>query len=322
MKQGSQKQRILLIQQALKEHSDQNHPLTTAELVQYCFDHGIQSERKSIYDGLDTLRDFGMDIVYTLHPKRGYFLGNPLFQTAELKLLIDAVQASSFVSAKKSKLLIQKLSSLTSIHEAKRLTRQISYPKNKVMNERIFYTIDSLQQAIECDRPVSFLYFDITVQKQKQYRHHSRRYQLIPYAMVWENQRYYCIGYDQKHRSFSHYRIDKIDNLRILPDPIEKISFDLNEYTSRVFNMYQGKQENIILQVDIALANTIFDQFGQDVLISDVNEENFIIQFPMSIAPTLISWLFQFGQKIKVLSPDLLIEEMKKAASEVLALYP
>lgn len=321
MKQKDQKKRILILQQALLEKSSEEHPLTMQQLLQCCEEAGISAERKAIYDDLRVLQEFGMDIIYTRTPKQGYFVASRLMETAELKLLIDAVQASSFISCAKSEKIIRKLSSMTNCYEAQKLTSSISYPKNKAMNESIFYLIDQIQEAIDQSCAVSFQYFDLTIKKERKYRYESRRYDLIPYALFWDNQRYYCIGYDVRHQSFSHYRVDKMDRLKLMDVIHERQPFDLNEYTSRIFNMYQGVQEDIVLKVDISLANTIFDQFGQDVLIESVQENSFIVHLSMNIAPPLISWLLQFNQRLQVLSPALLIDEIRKTAIDALALY-
>ncbi len=321
MAQSNHKLRLLLIRQALIQKSDENHPLSLSDLIQLCYDHGLSAERKAIYDDLRALRESGLDILLTRQPKTGYFLADAPFETAELRLLIDAVQAASFISVKKTQQLIAKLSSLTNDYAAKKLLRTIAYPKNKASNENIFYTIDALQEAIDGHHPVSFLYFDMTVERQKQYRRSRFRYTLIPYAMIWENQRYYCIGMDQKHRGFSHYRIDKMDQLTLSTEVVEKQPFDCNEYISRIFRMYSGEAESVTLKVNRSLANAIFDQFGQEVLISEVTADSFLVHLTLSIAPPFLSWLFQFGNQIQVISPASLKETLKKTAQEVLQLY-
>lgn len=321
MIQSSNKHRLLLIQQALYQKSSENCPLSSNDLVQICYDAGIKAERKAIYTDIQALQDFGMDILFTRAPKQGWFVASRLFETAELKLLIDAVQASSFVTASKTKLLTEKLSQLSSPDQTKQLTREIIYPKNKMANEQIFYTIDQIQQAISENKAIHFYYFDINVHRQKKYRKQKQKYTLVPYAMIWDNQRYYCIGYDRKHQSFIHYRIDKMENISLEETHSDKLSFDLQEYISRVFSMFHGKNETVSLEVDNTLANVFFDQFGQDILISEVKETTFIVHLPVSVSMALIGWLLQFEDKVKVLAPQSMIETIKKTAQAVLSLY-
>lgn len=321
MTQSSNKHRLLLIQQALYQKSSESSPLSSSDLVQICYDAGIKAERKAIYSDIQALQDFGMDILFTRVPKQGWFIASRLFETAELKLLIDAVQASSFVTPSKTKQLTEKLSQLSSPDQAKQLVREIIYPKNKMANEQIFYSVDQIQQAISENKAIQFYYFDINVYRQKKYRKQKQKYSLVPYAMIWDNQRYYCIGYNRKHQNFIHYRIDKMENISLEEESSDKLPFDLQEYASRVFSMFHGENETLSLEVDHTLANVFFDQFGQDILISEVKEETFIVHLPISVSMTLIGWLLQFKDKVMVLSPDSVIDEIKKTAQSVLSLY-
>ncbi len=321
MKTLNQRSRILLILKLLQQKSDENHPISMPEIMQHCFDHGIQAERKAIYKDIETLNQLGYEILFTRHKKQGYFCSAPYFQSAELKLLIDAVFASSFLPKKKSKELVHKLTSLTNEFEQQSLLSQCYFPENKVGNERILYNIDTLQQAILQNQAITFQYFDITVNKQKKYRKQAKRYNLIPYATIWENQRYYCIGYYQKYQNFIHYRIDKMENIKLEPNTHEKIIFDLSEYTKHFLGMYSGNKENITLKVDIDLVNEVFDQFGQEVLISEVKDSTFTVNLVLTLSPTLLSWIVQFKDKITVLSPPSLIADIKNLATSLLKNY-
>ena len=321
MKNTNQKKRILILLQTLQKYSDENHPLKMSDLIQYCYDQGIHAERRSIYDDIRELKEAGYEILFTRIPYQGYFLATQPFEMAELRLLSDAVQASNFVTEKKSRQLVNKLAQLTSVHQGHALTKQVYFFKHKFSNEEIFYTIDQFQQAIANHYAVCFQYFDITVNKQKKYRRQAREYHLIPYALIWENQRYYCIGYDTRYQNFTHYRLDKIDHLTMIEEVQKKMPFDMHHYASRVFNMFQGESTNITLRFDLSLINTVFDQFGQDVLITEVSSESFTINLTMGLAPTFIGWLLQFGQRVTVLSPQKLIDQMQQVANEVLHQY-
>lgn len=321
MKKNDNRIRLLAVLEILQTYSDEKHPLSSTDILQYLSLQNISAEKKAIIKDIKALEEAGLDILFTHTPKQGYYLASRLFEKVELRLLIDAIQASSFISYAKSKQLIQKLTSLNSQYDAENLNSTI-IDNNKSTNEKLFYSINELQNALQEKRAVSFLYFDLDIHKQKIYRKQKRRYTLIPYTTLWNNQRYYCIGYDTKHQSFSHYRIDKMEDIQLENIQLERPVFHLQEYISKhIFDMYQGKQDTVKLRVDLSLLNVIYDQFGQDILIYNIQENTFDIAVSVSISVTFISWLFNFGNKIQVLAPSSLIEQIKKTAHETLSLY-
>lgn len=321
MKKNDNRIRLLAVLEILQAYSDEKHPLSSTDIIQYLSERGISAEKKAIIKDIKALEEAGLDLLFTHTPKQGYYLASRLFENVELRLLIDAIQASSFISYAKSKQLIQKLTSLNSQYDNESLNG-ILIDNHKSKNEKLFYSINELQQALQEKRAISFLYFDLDIHKQKQYRKEKRRYNLIPYTTLWNNQRYYCIGYDTKHQSFAHYRIDKMEDIQLENIIVERPLFNLQEYsTNHIFDMYQGKQGTVKLRVDLSLLNVIYDQFGQDVLIYNIQENTFDIAVSVSISITFISWLFNFGNKIQVLAPSSLIEQIKKTALETLSLY-
>lgn len=321
MKQTKSKQRLLFVLKELYQNSDEKHPISCGELILRCSEQGFGCDRKAIYNDLQALEESGFDILYTRTPRQGYFLASRLFEAAELRLVRDSLQASRMISPKKKQRLFQKLSALGSKYDAVYLNAPSLPEENKTVNEGLFYTIDLLLKAIDENHPVSFYYYDLDLNRQKVYRRNKARYTLIPYALIWENQRYYCIGMDERHDNFSHWRIDKMDYLLVLDETASKRRFDLSEYSSRVFGMFQGPLENVVLRAERSLLNVIFDQFGQDVLISEVTETHFVVHLLIGVAPPLVSWLFQFEGRIEVLAPASFIETMKKTAQSVLSLY-
>lgn len=313
--------RLLAVLKILVQYSDENHPLSSVDILQYLSEQNILAEKKAIVKDIKALEAAGLDILYTHSPKQGYYLSSRLFENVELGLLVDAIQSSSFISYQKAEELIQKLTSSNSIYDAENFKSTI-IKHNKPTNQKLFYSINELQLALQQKRAISFLYFDFDIYKQKIYRKNSKRYSLIPYTTLWNNQRYYCIGYDIKHQSFAHYRIDKMDDIQLEGIALERPSFNYQEYASNnIFDMYQGKQETVLLRVDHSLLNVIYDQFGQDVLINNIQKDTFDLAVSVSISITFISWLFNFGNKIQVLGPLSLIEQIKKTAQEVLSLY-
>ncbi len=317
-KSENSKLKCLMILKILCKYSNSDHPLNATKINDYLSEFNLESERKSIYRDIEVLKNAGFNIEST---REGFYAGDLLFELPELKLLVDAVQSSSFITAKKTKEIVQKLTTLTNDYDALQLNRQLFLSKKKTENEKIFYLVDKLQQAISQNKPVTFKYFDYTIRKEKKYRRNSSRYHLLPYALLWENQQYYCIGYSEKYQNFSHYRVDRMDDIEVLNDPQDKIDLDLDEYTSKVFGMFTGQDETVTLSVDQSLANVIFDTFSKDVLISQSDEKSFTIHVKVSISEPFIAWIMQFQGKIKVLSPLSLIEKIKKQAQDLLSQY-
>lgn len=312
----NQKLKLFKLITLFQQQSDEQHPLTLPQIITYLEQQGIQVERKSLYDDIKTLREVGYDLIYTRNV--GYYLYQREYELAELKLLCDAVRSSNFITARKSKELIEKLSQQVSIYQASQLKQELDFPVAKSKNEAILYNVDAILQAIRKDVEIQFKYFDITVKKEKKYRRQSGTYSLFPYALIWDNQRYYCIGYSFKHNQFSHYRVDKMEAIQLQTIRLDRIPFLLKEYSAKIFNMYSAPVENMTLRFDLTLANAVFDQFGQDVLITHVEPDFFDVNLSLSVAPPFLGWLFQFGRKVQVLAPESLKETLKKAALDML----
>lgn len=312
------KLKCLKVLEILCKHSNELHPLNATKINDYLIEQNLESERKSIYRDINVLKKAGFNIEST---REGAYMNDLLFQLPELKLLVDAVLSSSFITPKKTGQLIQKLTSLTNEYDAIQLNRHLFLSKKKTENEKIFYFVDSIQQAINQNTQITFKYFDYTIKKEKKYRRNNNRYLLLPYALLWENQQYYCIGYSFKYNDFVHYRVDRMDDIEILNDPQEKIKFDLDEYTSKVFGMFAGEDESVTLVVDKNLTNVIFDTFSKDVLITHSDENTFTIHVKVSISDPFIAWLLQFKGKIKVIEPFSLIEQIKQHAQDILDQY-
>lgn len=311
--------RLLYLLDLFKQETNELHPFTMPMILDYLDSKGIVAERKSIYEDIDTLKEWGLDILYTR--PHGYYLANDEFDDIEIKLLVDVIASSDFLTKKKTKELQEKLLHCLNVHEQTSIRNQIFQNPNKFKNENIYYSLDAIQTAINQNATIEFMYFDVTVDKQKKYRKNSTPYTLIPYALLYENQRYYCIGYSLKHNNFSHYRVDKMDHVILQQDYNEKKNFNLSTYKTKYFNMTLGDIENITLEFDLSLVNIVFDTFTQDVLIQKVNASTFTINVSTTISTNFIGWLMQFGKKVKVHSPPSLIDEIKSLIDEVQELY-
>ena len=219
---ANQKRKLLLLQQLLLEQTDEDHPLTVAEIIARLEQQGIAAERKSIYDDMEALRALGLDVQSRKGKAPGWFVGERTFQLAELKLLVDAVQSSRFITQRKSRELIGKLESLASVHQARQLQRQVYVAgRVKSMNESVYYNIDKLHTAISTHRTITFKYFEYNVRKEKVFRREGRRYVVSPCGLIWDDEKYYLAGYDHRSGEMRHYRVDKMTEIAVTCLPRE-----------------------------------------------------------------------------------------------------
>ncbi len=326
----NQKAKLLYLYQILREESDENHPLTMADLLEKLARRGVTAERKSVYDDLDILRgEFDLPILKTGSRHCGYYLAEREFQLAELKLLVDAIQSSKFITTKKSEQLIGKLEKFASRHEAGQLQRQV-YINNrgKSMNESIYYNVDCIHNAIFQNRQITFLYFrwEITFQGsqrvKKSYRREGRRYQVSPYALIWANENYYLVGQEPGSDTPKHYRVDKMEQIQITGTPREERPeldrLDTALYTRRVFDMFGGETQTVKLRVKNTLTGVIIDRFGTDVFLSPDDDTHFLVTTEVSVSPTFFGWLFSLGDGVQLLSPASAVEHGRQMAEQIL----
>jgi len=311
--------------QILLNETDENHPLTINELIVKLAAYNIDVERKTVYADIEALRQFGLDIKMQKSKTFDYFIASRTFELPELKLLVDAVQASKFITVKKSNELIKKLESLTSKYEATQLQRQV-YVSNRIktMNESIYYNVDAIHQAIAERKKICFQYFEYTVDKQKKFRKDGKYYTVSPVSLIWDDENYYLISYSSKYNGFTHYRIDKMNNIRLNDEPLETFDqeeFDVALYAQKIFGMFNGQEQQVTLQFDNSLAGVVIDRFGKDIHISKSDEKHFTVTLKIAISPVFFGWLFQFGTMAKVLSPESLIKDIHLQANAILHQY-
>lgn len=329
-KGSNQKMKLLYLQKILLERTDEDHPMTMAEIAAALADYGISAERKSLYDDIEALRTFGLDIVKSGSGSSfGYAVVTRTFELPELKLLVDAVQSSRFLTHKKSNELIKKVESLASTHEASLLQRQV-YVANRIkaMNESIYYNVDKIHAAISTDRQISFLYFEWAVdftgtQKvKKQLRKDGGRYQISPWALVWDDENYYMVGFDSDAGMIKHYRVDKMSDIALTEQHRDGRShfeqFDPAIYSKKIFGMFGGEEETVTLHFVNRLIGVVLDRFGKDVFLSPVDEDHFSVTIHAVVSPRFLSWLFGFGNEVTIVSPPSLLEKYRAMAAEVL----
>ena len=317
------KLKLLYLAQFLQEQTDEEHPKTVQDMLAYLERYDITAERKSIYADLELLKFYGMDIQSVKSKSYGYFLGERDFQLPELKLLIDVVQASPFLTPNKSMELIGKLEKLTSQPNARQLRRQV-YVMNRprTNNEQLYYAVDGINTAINENRKITFRYFDWTTDGEKQFRHDGACYLTNPVALCVDRY-YYLVAYDTATQDYRHYRVDRIANLSVSKesrDPLPR-EFDLGQYVKTIFDMYNGRTATIRLEFDRSLINAVIDRFGVNAPMHAVSEDRCTLTAPVEIGPTFFGWLFQFGTQVKLLSPDDVRDEFTAYCRDVLRQY-
>ena len=347
------KLKLLYLYDILRKKTDEDHAITMEEILASLEMRGIHAERKSIYTDIQTLKDFGANILGE-KVGRGYeykYVGRE-FQMPELKLLVDAVQSSRFITTRKSRELIRKIEGLASIYEAGELDRQVHVAgRIKTMNESIYYNVDAIHRAIAEDVQIRFKYFRWTHKKEQELRHDGADYVVSPWGLVWDDENYYLIGYDatagEKHGQdaasepggdgfrtdgstgskgeIRHYRVDKMKNIRLTKDKREgKSEFDernMATYTEKRFGMYDGDIVRITLLCKNDMAGVIIDRFGKDTPMIPADDDHFEAKVDMALSFLFLGWVASMGDAIKVIAPDEAVEQMREMVKGLNEIY-
>ncbi len=324
-KSYNQKLKLLYLMKIFLENTDENHALTIKEISAELAKYEIRSERKSLYDDIEMLRVFGLEICVSRDRQVRYYVGSHMFELAELKLLVDAVQSSRFITEKKSNALIKKLSRLSSKYEAVKLNRQVTVSNRlKAENEEIFCNVDMIHRAISENRRICFRYFEWSPEKKRVLRHDGAFYCISPWALTWDNENYYMIGFDSEAGALKHYRVDKMLELYIDKQTREGekqfSALDMTQYSKQVFGMYGGELCNVRLSCDKSLSGVVIDRFGRDIIIAN-HGERFEFTAKVMLSPNFYSWVLGFGNKVRVVSPDFVADRISDIAREVLEAY-
>ena len=307
-KSPNQKTKLLHLYQILLHQTDEDHPITVAQMIEQLARYDIKAERKSIYDDLEALRLFGLDIQCRRGKTPGWFVGERDFELPEVKLLMDAVQSSRFITQKKSDALIRKLESLASVHQAGQLQRQVYVSgRIKVMNESIYYNVDKLHTAIVGQKAITFRYFDYDIHRQKVFRQEGGRYIVSPYGLIWNSENYYLVAFDHAHQEMRHYRVDKMTEIVVTGLPREGRKqypdFQLAQYGQKHFGMYSGREITVTLRGRREKAGLVWDRFGQDVILVPDGEEHFTVTIPVVMSPQFFGWLMGLDGSLTLVAP-------------------
>lgn len=322
-KSENQKLKLLYIADFLTEKTDEEHSVTSVDIISMLASNGIAAERKSIYADIDALRNFGMDIDIAKGRSGGIRLLSKRFELAELKLLVDAIQSSRFITEKKSYALIRKLSELTSEHERKELQRLV-FISNRIKNENesIYYNTDNIYNAINTDKQISFLYFNYGADKKKHYHNNKQFITVSPYGLQYDSEKYYLIAYDSNAGIIKHYRVDKMEKVSVEDKTREGKShfkkFDVAAYSNATLKMFSGQITKVTLKLPDKFAGAILDKFGNKVKFIPTDDSEYSVTVEAALTPTLYSWIFTFGGEMKITHPQKAVDEYKKQLRDTL----
>ncbi len=323
-KAPGQKLKLLYIIKFLSENTDENHPASTSDIIAYLEANGVHSQRKSVYDDVEKLCNFGYDIIQ-VHSRLGggYYMAGREFELAELKLLVDAVQSSRFITTKKSRSLIRKLEQMAGKYDAGKLQRQVYVAgRIKTENESIYYSIDTIHRAIQENRQIRFQYLDWNLNKELVPRANSERC-VSPWALIWQDENYYLAAYDSNDSVMKHYRVDKMGRVEVLKEArtgMEQFSkVDLAAYTNQIFGMYGGREEIVTIQFPNRLIGVVLDRFGREADIRQMPEEVFRIRAKVMVSGQFYGWLAGIGGEAVIVSPVSVREQYRQWLADILA---
>lgn len=314
-----QKAKLLLIEKYLNQKTNEDNGVTIDDIKKHLESFGVSSERKSLYGDLDVLKAYGLDICkMKKNTKCYYYIAQRDFQTAELKMLVDIIQSSKFVTEKKSFELIAKLEKLVCESDAKKLNRQVYVcDRIKHNNEHIYYNVDKLHNAIDENKAITFQYFHWQIDYNSSPKivksHKKGIYEVSPWKLCWNNDNYYLIAYDHSSKETRHYRVDKMNNIELTQNERQgKELFDkdfLSKYTNTLFGMYGGKNESVTLKVKNEKIGIVVDRFGSEIMINKCTEDTFKVTINIALSPQFYSWIFGFNGDAKIISPEYALNE-------------
>ncbi|UYJ46295.1 MAG: WYL domain-containing protein [Lachnospiraceae bacterium] len=326
-KGSNQKFKLYRLAQIMLERTDEEHYISMPEIMAALSEYDVTADRKSIYNDLRDLSVFGIEVEgEPIGNRYHYHVTNRSFELPELKLLVDAIQSSKFITEKKSYALIKKLETLASKYDAQKLQRQVYVSgRIKTMNESIYYTVDAIHNAISENKKIKFQYFQWNAKKEMELRHNGAWYHISPWGLSWDDENYYLVGYDTDAGMIKHYRVDKMLHIKISDESREgKEHFkklDMADYAKKSFGMFGGKEQTVKLSVHNKLAGVIIDRFGKDVMMIPADEEHFNVNVDVRVSRQFLGWVFSLGSDIQIVGPDDVVEQMRKEIARSVEQY-
>lgn len=325
-KGANQKLKLLYLTKIFREQTDEEHMLTIAEIIEKLSAYDVSADRKTLYTDFEELRHFGLDIIsQQIGRQHYYYLGAREFELPELKLLVDSVQSAKFITAQKSQKLIKKLEGLVSKYEATQLQRQVYITgRVKTMNESIYYNVDKLHAAISADAQIQFQYYQWNVKKEMELRRGGKLYQVSPWGLMWDDEYYYLVAYDAETDKIKHYRVDKMLRIQITDQKRagkERYqSFNLPDYTKRIFGMFSGEETKVTLEADNSMAGVLIDRFGKDIMLIPQDGGRFRATVDVAISDQFLGWIVALGT-VKIVGPEAVVKKMQAKVSNLIADY-
>lgn len=319
------KQKLVRLIEIFIKYTDEDHGLTIAEIIEKLSEYGISAERKSLYDDFLVLEELGIPVSKTKAKQTRYYIDFCVFELAELKMLVDAVQASRFITAKKSRDIISRLESFTSVHKRRELSRQV-YVEDRVKtaNSAAMYTVDSVHNAINTDKRLAFHYFEYDAEKKKRLRRGGELYSVSPLALIWCEENYYLVAYEETAERIKHFRIDKMTDVKILDEVRAKCEaterFSPSDYSRKVFGMYGGREELVTVECRERLAGVMIDRFGTEPTFHKT-DFGFKFSIRLMVSPTFFAWVMGFGDEMKICAPESVRAELSDILKKTAALY-
>ena len=323
----NQKFKLYRLAQIMLEKTDEEHYITMPEIMESLAEYNITADRKSIYTDLRDLSVLGIEVEgEPIGNRYHYHVVSRTFELPELKLLVDAIQSSKFITEKKSNTLIKKLEKMVSEYEAQKLQRQVYVSgRIKTMNESIYYTVDAIHNAISENKKIKFQYYQWNVKKEMELRHNGAWYHISPWGLSWDDENYYLVGYDSDAEKIKHYRVDKMLHIRLSSESREGKEYfkklDMADYAKKSFGMFGGKEQTVKLLVKNNLVGVIIDRFGKNVILFPTDDEHFTVNVNVHVSRQFLGWVFSLGDGIKIVGPDDVVEQMRSEIKRLIEHY-
>lgn len=323
----NQKFKLYFLAKIMQEKTDETHFLTMAEIMSELEKYEVTAERKSLYTDLKDLEKLGIEVEgEAIGKSYHYHVINHQFELPELKLLVDAIQASKFMTERKSRALIKKLEGFVSEYEAKQLQRQVFVSgRIKTMNESIYYNVDAIHNAIAENKKIKFQYFQWNAKKEMELRRDGDYYHISPWGLSWDDENYYLIGYDSEAEKIKHYRVDKMLHISMSDEARDgKETFrqlDLAAYAKKSFGMYGGEEQSVKLLVHNSLAGVIIDRFGKDIMIIPKGQDHFVVTVDVHVSLQFVSWVISLGENVKIIGPDVVVDRVNGEIERLIRQY-
>lgn len=323
----NQKFKLYRLAQIMMKKTDEEHYITMPEIKEALAEYDITADRKSLYNDLRDLEILGIEVEGEQDGNRYcYHVVNRPFELPELKLLVDAIQSSKFITEKKSNSLIKKLETMVSEYDAQKLQRQVYVSgRIKAINESIYYTVDAIHNAISENKKIRFQYFQWNVKKEPQLRHGGAWYHISPWGLSWDDENYYLVGFDSEAGLIKHFRVDKMLRIALSNETREGREhfkkLDMADYARKSFGMFGGEEETVKLQVSNGLAGVIIDRFGKDVMMIPVDEDHFNVSVDVRVSRQFLGWVFSLGESVRILGPEAVVDQMKAETQRLIGQY-